>query len=371
MTGKERMLTALGGGVPDRLPITIQLWHPYHLSTYMGGMDQLEAYMATGLDAMVGLWYVLQSVESPDWIPRSEQSENSSGGQIERVHIETPGGELTHVSVSKDETTYTSEYLIKNERDAKIFLKYHPEKRIDKEQVSAWYDRTGDHGIVRGFVPLFAQPGPWPELCALAGMERAIFWAMDEPEFVHHFLSEMTRWKVETIHRELHGAKFDLIEGGGGAASANVISPSMFDEFCVPYARQINQALHEEGFYATYHTCGAIMAILDHIPKNGCDTSETLNPPGLGGDIATVEQRRMVKKKLGSNVSLIGGIDQSKLEAPHSPEVEAAIAADVRGCFDTFGREGGYICSTAGQFFHAPPENLKALARAGAECCYA
>jgi len=370
MTGKERMLTALSGGVPDRLPITIQLWHPYHLRTHMGGMDQLEAYIATGLDAMVGLWYVQQSVESPDWITHSDKSRNGNGGIIEQIRIETPGGDITQVNVSKDDTTYTSEYLIKNEHDAEIFLKYHPEKRIDKKKVSEWYDRTGDLGIVRGFLPLFTQPGPWPELCALAGMEKSIFWAMDEPDFVHNFLEEMTRWKVDTIHRELHGVKFDLIEGGGGAASANVISPSMFDEFCVPYAGRINQALHEEGFYATYHTCGAIMAILDQIPANGCDTSETLNPPGLGGDIATVEQRRIVKDRLGSKVSLIGGIDQSNLEVPNSPEAESEITAEVRGCFDTFGKNGGYICSTAGQFFTVPPENLKALARAGAECCY-
>jgi hypothetical protein len=34
MTPKERMLTALSGGTPDRLPATIR--QDYHLRTFMG-----------------------------------------------------------------------------------------------------------------------------------------------------------------------------------------------------------------------------------------------------------------------------------------------------------------------------------------------
>ena len=34
--------------------------------------------------------------------------------------------------------------------------------------------------------------------------------------------------------RELAGARFDLIETGGGAASSTVISPKIFEEFVLP-----------------------------------------------------------------------------------------------------------------------------------------
>ena len=170
--------------------------------------------------------------------------------------------------------------------------------RLDRQRLCEWYDRTADSGIVRGFVDWFAQPGSWQEFCGMAGTQEAIYWAMDNPSFVHHFLEEMTKRKVEYIQREMPGAKFDLIEHGGGAASSTVISPALFDEFCVPYDRRVIAALHEVGLPVVYHTCGGMMAILDRIPANGCDASETLSPTGVGGDICA-ENRARVKSVLG------------------------------------------------------------------------
>ena len=369
MTGKERLLTAIKGGRPDRMPISTQMWHPHHLRTVMGGMGEVEAYLHVGFDVMAEPYQVEQLAASPDWIEHREVIADSPNGKTIRISIETLKGRLTHTLFESNITAYTTEHLIKTERDAELFLQYYPSKTIDKQQLSKVYDLVGDHGIVRGLVPWCVQPGPWQEFCELVGMEKAIFWTLDDPQFVHHFLDRMTQYKVDNIHKQLSGAKFDLFENGGAAASSNVISPTIFDEFCVPYDRQINQALHEEGFLVAYHTCGAMMAILTHIPANGCDASETLTPRCSGGDIESEDDRRTVKRVLGSQVSLIGGMGQNLLEQPNSPQVEAQIAAHVHTCFEAFGAGGGYICSS-GQFLQAPPENLKACARAAAQCIY-
>ena len=37
MTSKKRMLTALDGGMPDRLPVTTHFLMPHFLNTCMGG----------------------------------------------------------------------------------------------------------------------------------------------------------------------------------------------------------------------------------------------------------------------------------------------------------------------------------------------
>ena len=108
------------------------------------------------------------------------------------------------------------------------------------------------------------------------------------------------------------------------------------------------------------------MRILDKIPLNGCDASETLSPPGVGGDIQP-EDRAVVKELLGSKVGLIGGLDQANILSNGTPD---QVSSEVRTLFETFGRHGGYICSAADHFFEAPVENLRALARAGRECCY-
>jgi hypothetical protein len=366
MTSKERMLVALQGGTPDRLPITIHQWQPYHLQRHMGGMSALEAFRATGLDASMTAWDCLAEVASPDWRCTAEPLGTHDGWRRTRHTLATPAGPLIRTTASDPTTTFHVEPLIKTEADADAFLRYWPRYRLDRAQVQQAYDQTGDAGILRGFVIGFAQGGPWQDFCELVGTQRAIYWALDEPAFVHEFLDQMTRRKVAFVHDELAGARYDLIETGGGAASSTVISPAMFDEFCVPYDRRIHTALHEEGFRVVYHTCGGMMAILDRIPANGCDASETLSPPGVGGDIRD-EDRATVKRVLGGKVALIGGIDQSQFEAPCPPE---SIAAQVRGCFETFGAGGAHICSASDHFFEAPPENLRALAAAAERCRY-
>jgi uroporphyrinogen-III decarboxylase len=172
--------------------------------------------------------------------------------------------------------------------------------------------------------------------------------------------------KVAFVHDHMAGAKYDLIEHGGGAGSSTVISPAMFREFCAPYDKRITDALHDIDLPVVYHTCGGMMAILDDIPGTGCDASETLSPPGMGGDI-DVDDRPSVKSKLGSKMGLIGGLDQFNIMTEMQP---ADVRREVHALFETFGVGGGYICSASDHFFNTPVENLFALSQAGTECVY-
>ena len=110
--------------------------------------------------------------------------------------------------------------------------------------------------------------------------------------------------KLRFIEESLEGAKFDLIETGGGAGSDTVISPDLHREFCLPYDRQIHDALHRCGHRTAYHTCGGMMHILDLIVANGTDASETLAPPGVGGNITDPAAVRAV---FGGKLAMIGG----------------------------------------------------------------
>jgi len=53
MNSKERMLCALEKGKPDRLPVSLHQWQPYHLEKYLGGMSDIEAFEKFGLDAQI------------------------------------------------------------------------------------------------------------------------------------------------------------------------------------------------------------------------------------------------------------------------------------------------------------------------------
>ena len=69
MTSKERMLRAIRREKPDRLPVTIHQWQQYHLDHYMGGVDALEAFKATGMDAAIQYFEAMGQF----WIPNAEQ----------------------------------------------------------------------------------------------------------------------------------------------------------------------------------------------------------------------------------------------------------------------------------------------------------
>jgi uroporphyrinogen-III decarboxylase len=159
------------------------------------------------------------------------------------------------------------------------------------------------------------------------------------------------------------GARFDLVETGGGSASSTVISPKLHAEFCLPYDRRMHDALHALGFKVTYHTCGGTVGIEEMIVANGCDASETLAPPSVGGNQEPWE----FKSKVGDRIACIGGLDQYNTLTTGAP---AEIRAMVQVLFEAVGYEGGYICSCSDHFFETPVEHLCAFADAARECTY-
>ena len=373
MTSKERMLRALALEKPDRLPVTVHQWQKYHLDTAMGGVDALEAFKLTGLDASIQYaerscddWNPAigrQVAQSPEWREEVEVVRADPDDRLYHHTIHTPGGTLTQKRGGNRMTTWTTEYLIKKPEDLDLIDKYMPVTKLNHAAISKEYDRVGDDGILRGHV-WGGQAGCWQHACYLMEAEELIVEAMDNPDWVHALLQSLMRKKLHFIEEQLKGAKFDLIETGGGASSDTLISPRLHEEFCLPYDRQMHDALRAVGLRSTYHTCGGMMFILDLLLKNGADASETLSPPGVGGNIAGPEKVRAV---FAGKRAMIGGMDQFNMLGTGTPK---KIRAETKRLFEGFGKDGGYICSAADHFFEAPAENLKAFAAAGRECVY-
>lgn len=373
MTAKERMLRALSRGKADRLPVTIHQWQQYHLDKYLGGVDALEAFKQCGLDASIqyfepmGQFWITdgprQVAHSPQWVEQIEVVKSNPDDMVLHHAITTPKGRLTYKTGANRMTTWLTEYLIKQPEDLDLVESFMPVGKLDKKAIAAEYDRVGDAGILRGFV-WGDQAGCWQHACCLVPVEELILKCVDDPDWVHRLLRALLERKLQFIEESLAGAEFDIVETGGGAASDTVISPRLHREFCLPYDRQMHDALHRVGQRATYHTCGGMMHILDLILQNGTDASETLSPPGVGG---TITEPAKVRETFGGKLGMIGGMDQFQiLGRGGAPE----IRQEVRRLFEGFGRDGGYICSTSDHFFEVPVENLKTFAAAARECAY-
>lgn len=371
MNSKERMLTALNKGKPDRLPVTVHQWQKYHLDKYMNGITPIEAFKLTGMDASIQYFEAMGQVweagsyvfETPEWKLDVEVLDPNPEKKLLLHTVTTPGGKLTYRTGSNSYTTWINEYIVKKHEDLDLIEKYMPIPTLDKKKIAKVYDDLGDAGILRGFV-WGDQAGCWQHACCMIDVNELILEAMDNPDWVHRFMKVLLEKKLRFVEESLDGAKFDLIETGGGAGSDTLISPKMHKEFCLPYDRQIHRALHDAGHISTYHTCGGMIHILDLIVANETDVSETLSPPGTGGNITEPEKVRDFFK---GKVAMIGGMDQFNIL---SEGTTSQIRSEVKRLFEGFGKYGGYILSASDHFFDTPVENLKIYADAAKECVY-
>ena len=373
MTSKERMMLALNGEKPDRLPVTVHQWQGWHLDRSMDGATPLEAFRATGMDAAIqyfeamGQFWIPDAekhlVESPEWRDEIDVVSADPDDKVLHHTIHTPGGRLTYKTGGDRKTTWVTEYLVKRHEDVELIEKFMPIAKIDRDAVVRERDALGDEGILRGFV-WGDQAGCWQHAACLMDIQQLILEAIDDPDWVHRLLRALLDRKLRFIEESLRGAPFDLIETGGGSASDTVVSPALHEEFCLPYDRELHDALHDAGHKITYHTCGGMMGILDHIRANGTDASETLAPPSVGGNI---KDPSLVRKAYGGEVALIGGMDQFNVLTSGTPET---IRREVERLFEGFGPDGGYIMAGSDHFFETPVENLRAYAAAARECRY-
>jgi hypothetical protein len=371
MTPKERLLTAIGGGKPDRMPASIHQWQGFHLNTFMGGITDLEAFRQVGLDAQIQyfqdmgqFWLVdtdFSKFNTKDWIDIPEIIRDDPDDRLVNHTVVTPGGSMTYKTAGNLKTTWINEYLIKRDEDIQLIRKYMPVPVLQLDPIASRYDEVGDDGILRGFV-WGDQAGCWQHAACMMDITDLIYATFEKPDWVHELLRILLDKKLQFIET-MKGAKFDLIETGGGSASSTVISPDLHREFCLPYDRIMHDALHSLGFKITYHTCGGTVGLEELIIENGADASETLAPPSVGGNQEPWE----FKAKTGNRIALIGGIDQFNVLTAGPP---ARIRNKVFELFEKVGFDGGYVCSASDHFFDTPVGHLVAFADAAKECIY-
>jgi uroporphyrinogen-III decarboxylase len=385
MTSKQRMLAALARRTPDRLPVTTHHLMRYFLDAYMGGMSEQAFFDHFGMDAIT--WVVPHR-------PDPEQGEfydpgHTTPGFLEsrriasatwRVETEdipdpryrttcyrfvTPRGELTMTLQSNEHTSWLVEHLVKEKRDIDLIGEFMTAPKCDVEAVNQAAEAFGERGLVRGHIccfDVYGQPGTWQDACCLVGTQRLIMETFDDPAWVHALLTILHRRKRIFVE-SLKGARYDLLELGGGDASTTVISPKIFETFVAPYDADLIVAAHEAGQRIVYHTCGGMMPILETIADMQPDAMETLTPKAMGGDVRLAE----AKHRVGDKVCLIGSFDQYHYFVKCS---EAETRAAVRRAFEAAGEGGGFILSPSDHFFDADPKLIAAFADEARRCIY-
>jgi len=385
MTSRERFVAALERRVPDRLPVTTHHVMDFFLRTHMGGISSDEFFDAFGLDPIQWL-----AAQKPDWArghfydpgqaepgPREPWHVVSEDWRIEseevlgeeyrtvRYRFVTPRKTLTTVLQSSEHTSWITERLVKDKSDIDVIGEFVTAPLCDVEEVNRRADAYGERGLTRGTVACFdvyGQPGCWQDAACLFGIEKLIMETFDDPGWVHAFLKIL--FERKKIHvRSMAGARFDLVEHGGGDASSTVISPKILDGFVAPYDAELIRIAHEAGQRVVYHTCGGMMPFLERIADMKPDAMETFTPPSMGGDT----DLRDAKRRVGGRVCVIGGFDQFHFFTGCTPE---ETRREVRRAFEAAGPGGGFILSPSDHFFDADPELIRAYADEARKCVY-
>lgn len=384
MTSKQRFLAALNKQLPDRLPVTTHHVQTYFLDKYLQcktnqeffdefELDPINWVQAYLPDESKGEYYdplhipgylEARRISTDNWRIFPEEIPDDTYKTI-RYNFVTPKKTLSMVLQGNEYTSWVSERLLKEKSDIEIIAEYAVAPKCNVEETNRQAELYGERGMIRGLISFFdvyGQSGCWQDASVLFGIENLIMATFDDPEWIHSFLKILFE-KKKIYTQSLKGAKYDLIEHGGGDASSTVISPNIFEKFVAPYDAELINIAHDAGQKIVYHTCGGMMPFLEMIADMNTDAMETFTPAEMGGDTILSE----AKKKIGNRVCMIGGFDQFHY-LKDCTEIETRKA--VRKCFEDAGEGGGFILSPSDHFFDADIKLLKAFSDEARKCTY-
>ncbi len=364
MTGRQRLLCVLEGGLPDRAPVTAWIDGPF-LARCVGRVDfdvPLETVRVSkelGLDVSLRVYLrEVSSWETSDWCLRTRHRRTAMGQQRLKI-IETPEGELREsVNIRVDETglsfAHTEEYLVKGPADLELMQKYSIIRPpVDEAPLIAAQSAIGEDGIVVCYAGGAAHT---TAALYLRGLEQLTVDALETPGFYDALLEWAIVYETGLLDTVAQLGP-DLCQVGGLYAQGNFVGPHFYERRVLPYDRRFIAEAHRRGLRTTYHNCGTSRALLALYCQLGTDAFETFPPPPLGdGDLA------FVKRVLGDQMVLIGNVDQVHLLRTQQP-------ADVRQVVTEtmlVGKEGGhFILSPADQLpSDTPVENVRMMAEA-------
>jgi uroporphyrinogen decarboxylase len=210
----------------------------------------------------------------------------------------------------------------------------------------------GDEVCIRGN----CDQSPFTLASLVRGMDA---WMVDllDPEMVEHvhallaYAADITTQFVR--HMAATGAH--MCSNGNSVAGPELISPSLYRRFALPYDRQVATASHAAGLPYVLHICGNTGAILDDMIATGAD--------GLEIDYKT--DPHIAHEKLRHRTVFVGNIDPSGVLALGSP---ALVEKKTLELLQIFADTPRFILNAGCAIPPAtPPENLRAMIRIARE----
>ena len=285
MNGRERITCALRGERPDTVPVML---HNFMMAARESGITMRT--FRSNPDALARSF--IQAVEL-----------YGLDGVIVDVDTVTLAGAVgVPVDYPEDEPARVSGGLLRSMEQVPdlppVDILGSPGVQVWLEGVRLLKRHFGDEIFIRGN----CDQSPFTLAGLIRGMDG---WLMDlldpeKEELVFALLEYSTSVTMQFI-RHMGGTGADMLSNGDSVAGPDLVSPSIFRRYALPFERRVVEASHSLGLPYILHICGNTSAILDDMISTGAD--------GLDIDYKT-DPRRACRATKG-RTTFVGNIDPS------------------------------------------------------------
>ena len=172
--------------------------------------------------------------------------------------------------------------------------------------------------------------GPWTLATNLRGAQELIIDTVEDPEFVHDlmkFTCAITKSFGDAVTATRVG--LSLSEA---PASISLISPKIFNEFVLPYLKDVVGYFKEKRSGVTLHICGFIDPIMDDIVSSGAIAVSMDQPSSLDKMLTACGSKCVVIGNVSTGVFIDGTRED--------------IENEVKRCIGVGKERGGYVLCT-------------------------
>ncbi|MBA7483626.1 hypothetical protein ES707_19143 [subsurface metagenome] len=371
MTPRERMLTAYRHELPDRVPVSPEIWdataiavsgRPFHeligpFTKMPWWQTQLRAFEYFDCDA----WIIASVGESP----RENVKTTSKSEFIDKETIETdttyrtPLGDLHMVSrTTPSYGGWAIEHPVKNfPDDMQVYEQIFFKESFDGSAINKTLQGVGEKGLVTPMVgELFTSfLGSVRE----GGMVETIYDLCDHEDYCRELHRRYVEYVIRQTEFVLEKTRAQAIFAYSGYSGPPIVSPDMYRRWDKPVLEAIGKICREKDVPLHLHQHGHLLSIIEDIIDAGINVVCPLLPPPQG-DVADLGE---VKKLYGDKIVLKGNVDPIKVLLNGTP---GDVEREVRNCISAAARGGGFILGTADSTVAGTPfENIHAFARAG------
>ncbi|MEI6873826.1 MAG: uroporphyrinogen decarboxylase family protein [Spirochaetota bacterium] len=328
MTNRERILATLRGEETDRVPLW--LLFPFHSCPYYADARREPSYRQV-FEAMMRSASVLdrRNLEIPVFAPEvADTREQRSGGdsKVTRRRIAWQGREL--VSELREGPAGASEKrLIENDADLDLFLSL---PLLDDEAaigraleplLPTYLKERAEFPLEAGAMMLDLGEGIGVLYHAASLLEYPV-WSLTRREEITSFLCRLQRHFIAKyrwcLERDLAEIYFLV---GSELAAPPMVSPDTFDDWVLPFEKELVGLVHAYDALVISHFHGQIRGLLSRFVDIGCDGLHTIEAPPVG-NCSLSEAFEFV----GDRMALIGNIQYDDFRALTPDGMRKAVA---------------------------------------------